>query len=162
MIRPLTAADSAAALDVINEAARWYREFVPPAEHHEPEMTPTDFEREAARASWYGAFADGAAVVGVMALEYVHDVALIRHAYILPEYQRRGVGLELLRYLEGEVRGVDRIVIGTYRANYKARGALEKAGYRLSTDPEAVLRAYYAIPEDRLRASVTYDKTLAR
>jgi len=48
--------------------------------------------------------------------------------------------------------------VGTYARNYKARGALEKAGYRLSEDSAAVLRAYYAVPEDRLRASVTYEK----
>jgi hypothetical protein len=51
-------------------------------------------------------------------------------------------------------------VIGTYVGNYKARGALEKAGYRPSSDPERVLRTYYAIPEDRLRTSLTYEKTL--
>ena len=51
-------------------------------------------------------------------------------------------------------------IVGTYRANYKARGNLEKAGYSLSEDPVAVLRAYYDIPEDRLRTSVTYEKKL--
>jgi RimJ/RimL family protein N-acetyltransferase len=56
------------------------------------------------------------------------------------------------------VRGARRIIVGTYAANYKARGALEKAGYRLSPDSEAVLRAYYSIPEDRLKSSVTYEK----
>ena len=39
-------------------------------------------------------------------------------------------------------------------------GALSKAGYRLSADPEAVLRAYYSIPEDRLKSSVAYEKAL--
>lgn len=159
MIRPLTAADRAAALDVINEAARWYREFLPPGEYHEPEMTAADFDREAARLTWYGAFADGA-LVGVMGLEYARDVALVRHAYILAAHQRRGLGMALLEHLERQVRGADRIVIGTYRENYKARGTLEKAGYQLSRDSDAVLRAYYAIPDDRLRASVTYEKSL--
>lgn len=51
--------------------------------------------------------------------------------------------------------------VGTYRDNYKARRSLEKAGYRASPDPEKVLRAYYSIPEDRLRSSVTYEKTLS-
>jgi hypothetical protein len=60
------------------------------------------------------------------------------------------------------VRGVDRIIVGTYEANAKARGALEKAGYRLSADSQAVLRSYYDIPEDRLRSSVTYEKEVAR
>lgn len=159
-IRPLTLADRDAALAVINEAARWYCEFLPPAEYHEPEMAAADWEAEARRLTWYGGFAGGA-LAGVMGLEYVRDVALLRHAYILPAQQRRGLGSRLLAHLEGEVRGVRRIVVGTYRGNYKARRALESAGYRPSADPEAVLRAYYTIPEDRLRASVTYEKTIA-
>jgi hypothetical protein len=39
-IRPLTQADRAVALEVINTAAQWYREFLPPEEWHSPEMTP--------------------------------------------------------------------------------------------------------------------------
>jgi RimJ/RimL family protein N-acetyltransferase len=161
-IRALAVADRDAALPVINQAARWYREFLPPGEYHEPEMSQADYEREASRLTWYGAFVAGT-LVGVMGLEYARDVALMRHAYILPEHQRDGVGLMMLAHLEGQVRAVApiaRIVIGTYRENYKARGALEKAGYRLSADSEAVLRQYYAIPEDRLRASVTYEKSV--
>jgi GNAT superfamily N-acetyltransferase len=169
-IRELTAADRDTALAVINEAARWYREFLPPEEYHEPEMTADDWDGEARRLAWYGALAGGA-LVGVMGLERVRDVALLRHAYILPGAQRGGIGHRLRHHLEGEaVRGAQaagpggtpiRIVVGTYRGNYKARTMLEKAGYRLSADSEAVLRAFYAIPEDLLRSSVTYEKTLS-
>jgi GNAT superfamily N-acetyltransferase len=158
-IRPLTPGDRDAALAVINEAARWYREFLPPGDYHDPEMTPADFEAEARRMTWYGAFV-GDALVGVVGLEYVRDAALLRHAYILPEHQRLGIGSRLREYLEAQVRGVSRIIVGTYAGNYKARGALEKAGYRLSVNSEAVLRAYYSIPEDRLKSSVTYEKTI--
>lgn len=147
------------ALDVINTAARWYREFLPPEEHHEPEMTASEWEAEAERATWYGAFL-AEALVGVMALEYTRDVALLRHGYVLPEHQRKRIGSRLMTHVEGEIRGVRRIVVGTYAANVKARGALERAGYRLSDDSEAVLRAYYSIPEDRLRSSVTYEKSI--
>ncbi len=156
-VRALTPGDTDAALHVINTAARWYREFLPPGEVHDPEMPGIEFEAEARRMTWYGAFVGGI-LVGVMGLEYARDAALLRHAYIRPEHQRRGVGTILREHLEGRVSGVSRIIVGTYRGNYKARGALEKAGYRLSPDPEAVLRAYYAIPEDRLRSSVTYEK----
>jgi GNAT superfamily N-acetyltransferase len=158
-IRPLEAEDREAALAVINEAARWYRDFLAPGEYHEPEMTPEVWNSEARRMTWYGAWL-AQKLVGVMALEYVRDVALLRHAYVLPECERQGVGSRLIEHLEGEVRGVRRIVVGTYRGNYKARGALEKAGYHPSPDPVAVLRAYYAIPEDRLLASLTYEKSL--
>ncbi len=62
--------------------------------------------------------------------------------------------------MEAEVRGVSRIIIGTYRGNYKAWRYLEKTGYTLSPDPVAVLRTYYDFPEDRLQSSVTYEKPL--
>jgi GNAT superfamily N-acetyltransferase len=159
LIRPLSASDREAALAVINEAARWYREFLPPAEYHEPEMTADEWDRETRRLTWFGAFVADT-LVGVGGLERARDVALLRHGYVLPAWQRAGVGARLVERLETEARGVDRVVVGTYRGNYKARRALEKAGYRPSPDPEAILRAYYAIPEARLRSSVTYEKTL--
>jgi len=164
-IRPLTVADRAAAVEVINRAASWYRDFLPAQDLHDPEMTEAQWDEEARRLTWYGGFLDGA-LVGVMGLEYSHDAALLRHAYIAPEHQHRGIGLRLSEHLEDLVRreqagrGSRRIVVGTYARNHKARGALEKMGYRLSVDSAAILRAYYAIPEDRLRASVTYEKPL--
>jgi GNAT superfamily N-acetyltransferase len=162
-IRPLTDADRGSALDVINAAARWYRDFLPPDELHDPEMTAAQWDAEARRLAWYGGFLDGA-LVGVMGLEHSRDAALLRHAYILPEHQHHGIGLRLVEHLErvarrdGAARGVRRIIVGTYARNYKARGALEKAGYRLSADSAAILGAYYAVPEDRRRTSVTYEK----
>ena len=158
-IRVLTSLDTGAALSVINEAARWYREFLPREDYHEPEMTEASYAAEAARMTWYGAFRD-ATLLGVMALEYVKDAALLRHAYVLPGHERAGLGSTLLEHVEGQVRGVRRVIVGTYVGNYKARGALEKAGYRPSSDPERILRTYYAIPEDRRRTSLTYEKTL--
>lgn len=162
-IRVLTLADQDSAVTVINTAAQWYQEFLPAEEYHDPEMTPAQWQAEAKRLTWYGAFqaeVSGGALLGVMGLEYVKDVALLRHAYILPEQQRHGVGSRLREHLEKQIRGVDRIVVGTYTGNYKARAALEAAGYRLSTDSEAVLSAYYAIPKDRLQSSVTYEKAI--
>ncbi|HEX6209356.1 MAG TPA: GNAT family N-acetyltransferase [Methylomirabilota bacterium] len=158
-IRALGPGDRDAAVAVINTASRWYRDFLPATELHDPEMTSEQWEAEARRLAWYGVF-EGAVLVAVGGLEHARDAALLRHGYVLPAYQRRGVGALLREHLEHQVRGVTRIIVGTYAGNYKARGALAKAGYHLSADPEAVLRAYYAIPEDRLRSSVTYEKHL--
>jgi len=157
MIRALTSTDRADALTVINTAARWYREFLDEAETHDPEMTAADWDREAQRMTWYGAF-DAESLIGVGGLEPIKDVALLRHGYILPEWQRRGTGSLLTQAMEAEVAPGVRILVGTYRANYKARGAIAKLGYRECADSEAVLRTYYSIPEDRLRASVVYEK----
>ena len=157
IIRPLTADDREHAVSLINSAARWYREFLPPEELKDPEMTAEEWEAEARRMTWYGAFAGGR-LVGVMGLEYVRDAALLRHGYVAPDDQRRGVGAGLRTSLEAHVQGVRRIVVGTYAANYKARRMLEKAGYRLVADSASVLRTYYAIPDDRVKASVAYEK----
>jgi GNAT superfamily N-acetyltransferase len=158
-VRALGASDGRAAVMVINTAAEWYGEFLAPSEVEEPEMTLESWQEEARRMTWYGAF-EGVDLVGVMGLEYAGDAVLFRHAYVLPDRQRHGVAAVLHHHLERQVRGVDRIIVGTYAANYRARGALEKAGYRPSPDPEAVLRRYYEIPEDRLESSVTYEKQL--
>jgi GNAT superfamily N-acetyltransferase len=158
-VRALVPVDRDAALAVINTAARWYRDFLPAEDVHDPEMTPEQWEAEARRLAWYGVF-DGDVLVAVGGLEHVRDAALLRHGYVLPEYQRRGVGARLREHLERQARGVRRIIVGTYAGNYKARGSLGKAGYRLAADSEAVLRAYYTIPEDRLRSSVAYEKPL--
>ena len=158
-IRALESTDRDAALAVVNTAARWYREFLPAGEYHDPEMSTAQWEAEARRLTWYGAFVEGR-LVGVMGLEYVQDAALLRHAYILPESQRQGVGSTLREHLESRVQRVSRIIVGTYARNYKARKGLEKAGYTQSANSEAVLRTYYNIPEDRLRSSVAYEKSL--
>ena len=158
-IRELTSADCAEAVEVINTAARWYREFLPPGELHDPEMDGAEWEAERRRMTWWGAVLDGA-LVGVMGSEPVGEVALLRHAYILPRHQRQGVASALQEHIQRRLAGVRRVIVGTYAANYKARGILEKAGYVLSPDPEQVLRTYYDIPEDRLMTSVTYEKTL--
>jgi GNAT superfamily N-acetyltransferase len=156
-IRILTQADGPAAVSVINAAAEWYAEFL--GELDEPEMELDEWLAEGLRITWFGA-SDGNDLVGVAGLEYVDDVALLRHAYVLPEHQMRGVGLALAAHLEAQVEGVARVIVGTYRANYKARGVLEKRGFVESTGSEAVLRRYYDIPEDRLQLSLTYEKSI--
>lgn len=156
----LTISDRDKAVEAINTAAAWYAEFLPPEEAAGPEMTASEWDREAQRMTGYGAFA-GDELVGVVGAEHVADVALLRHAYVLPQWQRRGVGAMLGQHAESLIHGVDRVIVGTYAANYKARRAREQGGYQLSEDSEAILRAYYNIPEDRLTSSVTYEKRLS-
>ena len=105
-IRQLTVADRSAAVDVINTAARWYGDFLPPDELHDPEMTAAQWDDEARRLTWFGGFLDGV-LVAVMGLEYARDAVLLRHAYILPEHQHHGIGLRLTEHLEGEARRED-------------------------------------------------------
>jgi GNAT superfamily N-acetyltransferase len=158
-IRSLSTSDGDDAVTVINTAAEWYHEFLEPGEIHGPEMTLRQWLAEARRMTWFGAFENGD-LVAVMGLEYVEDVALIRHAYVLPHRQRQGIASLLHDHIEGQIHeGIERIIAGTYAANYKARHAFESLGYRLSSDPEAILHRYYQIPQDRLQSSVTFEKS---
>lgn len=158
VIRSYESADLPAALSVINAAARSYRAFLPPEHYHEPLMTPEDFRREAERMRFFVAVDPDGAVVGVMGLERVSDVALIRHGYVRPDRQRQGIGEALLAHLEGQVPAGTRIYIGTYRENTVARGHLAKYGYREVVDSDSILLAYYEIPEAQRRASIAFEK----
>jgi len=153
-IRALTIGDRDAALGVINTAARWYRDFLPPGDIHDPEMTLEQWDVEARRLTWYGVF-DGdmlVAVGGARVRPRCGPAAPWLRVARASGAWRRGLLVEHMQ------RQVSRIIVGTYAGNFKARGALDKAGYRLPANPEAVLRAYYTIPEDRLRSSVTYER----
>ena len=144
---------------MINTAAEWYREFLAGEAVHSPEMDGSTWDAETQRMTWWGAFVDGL-LVGVMGCEPAGDAVLMRHAYVLPDYQRSGIGTALLVHSEATLRVPVRIVVGTYSANYKARGQLEKAGYIPTPNSEAVLRKYYDIPEDRISDSIAYEKVL--
>lgn len=157
VIRALVAADRAAALHVINTSAQWYEEIVPGHDAHTPEMSAEQFDAEGARMQWHGAFSGGA-LVAVMGLESIGEVALIRHGYVLPDHQRSGVASALLRHLEAQAANAGRIYIGTYAANYKARANLERNGYRLCADSAAILERYFKVPPERGATSVTYEK----
>lgn len=156
-LRVLTPSDEDDALLIINTAARWYAEFLPAEDLHHPEMRASDWAVESSRMQWFGAFLEGR-LIAVAALEGIEDVVLFRHAYVLPEHQRGGVGEALAQFMERMTAPATRIIVGTYAANYKARGALEKLGFELCADSAVVLAQYYTIPAARLRDSVAYEK----
>ena len=136
-------------LGVINVAARAYGRVLKPPVYHEPQMTLDEFLREASRIKFFVAELSGE-IVGVAGYEYVGDVALIRHVYVKPEHQRRGIGSALLKHLESLIRAegrVRRLIVGTYRAAYWAISFYQKHGFRLVENPDAVLRKYYDIPD---------------
>src|SRR5436305_2528293 len=106
--------ERAAILAIVNSAAEAYRGVIPPDRWHEPYMPAGQLDSEiAAGVVFWGYEADGA-LLGVMGVQSVRDVDLIRHAYVLPDNQRSGVGGALLRHLRG-LSGL-RMLIGTWAA----------------------------------------------
>src|SRR2546426_3775520 len=96
----------------------------------------------------------GGRLAGVMGLQQVHDVALIRHAYTRSSEQGAGVGSALLEHLR---RQTDRpLLVGTWRAATWAVRFYERRGFRLVSDEEKarLLKRYWTVPERQISESV--------
>src|SRR5215207_8139512 len=90
-VRPCHDDERGAMLAIVNTAAEAYRGVIPADCWHEPYMPAGELDNEiAAGIAFWGIERDGA-LVGVMGIQPVRDVDLIRHAYVLPAYQRQGV-----------------------------------------------------------------------
>lgn len=152
MIRECCSADKERIYFIINEAAKCYEGVIPPDRYHQPYMPMAELEEEMRRMTFYGWEADGA-LVGVMGSETVKDVTLIRHAYVLPQWQRRGIGSKLLIHLRRLVK-TDRLLVGTWAANTWAISFYEKHGFKLLPDKDELLMTYWSIPQRQIETSV--------
>jgi GNAT superfamily N-acetyltransferase len=141
-------------LTIVNAAAEAYRGVIPADCWHEPYMPAHDLDDEiAAGVAFWGVERDGA-LVGVMGVQPVRDVDLIRHAYVLPEHQRRGVGAVLLGHLRG--LSTRRMLIGTWAAAGWAVRFYHRHGFEL-VPPErktALLKTYWTVPDRQIETSV--------
>jgi GNAT superfamily N-acetyltransferase len=143
-----------AILQIVNAAAEAYRGVIPADRWREPYMPADELDDEiAAGVTFWGYEADGA-LVGVMGLQPVDDVELIRHAYVLPGRQRGGVGGALIEHLRPLSRR--RMLVGTWTAadwaiRFYARHGFEPVSAERTA---AVLRRYWAIPDRQIESSV--------
>jgi GNAT superfamily N-acetyltransferase len=139
---------------IINAAAEAYRGVIPADRWHEPYMDSGELSGEiAAGVRFWGYEADGE-LLGVMGIQQVRDVDLIRHAYVRPGSQRHGVGAALLRYLRGT--SPRPMLVGTWAAAGWAIGFYQRHGFEL-VSPERrteLLREYWTIPERQIETSV--------
>ncbi len=154
MIVPCTAAHVAALCAVINDAARAYRGHVPDDCLREPYMPEAELRGEiAAGVRFHGRFRNGG-LLGVMGIQDVRDMTLIRHAYVATHARRTGIGGELLLHL---LTLTERpVLVGTWRAATWAIDFYERHGFRLvgETEKTALLRQYWTIPERQNETSV--------
>jgi GNAT superfamily N-acetyltransferase len=131
---------------------------IPPDRWHDPYMTRRELDGEIATGVDFWGYEDDGDLVGVMGIQPVGDVELIRHAYVLPGSQRRGVGGALLEHLEG--RTERRMLVGTWAAAEWAIDFYRRHGFALTspTRGAALLRRYWTIPERQIETSVVLAK----
>jgi len=153
--------DRAEILRIVNLAAEAYRGVIPADRWHEPYMPARELEDEiAAGVVFWGYEADGE-LLGVMGIQPVRDVELIRHAYVLPGRQRAGVGGALLeRLIDLDRPSARRMLVGTWSAAEWAIRFYERHGFeRMSAEQSAaLLRDYWTIPPRQIETSVVLAK----
>ena len=91
--------------------------------------------------------------VGVMGIERVKDVTLIRHAYVLPDYQDRGIGRKLLEHLI-ELTSTPQLLVGTWKDATWAVRFYENNGFELLPEKDKLLADYWDIPQKQIETSV--------
>lgn len=153
-IRRCVDGDVDAIFEIVNDAAEAYRGIIPADRWHDPYMPMEELRGEIADGVVFWGYEDGGRLVGVMGLQDVKDVTLIRHAYVRTDMRRGGIGGILARALYSMT---DRpTLVGTWAAAGWAVHFYEKHGFRLvdSETKNRLLRTYWNIPERQVDTSV--------
>ena len=153
-VRPCRDDERAAILAIVNDAAQAYRGVIPADRWHEPYMPADELDAELAAGVVFWGYEDNGELLGIMGIQRVRDVDLIRHAYVSPARQRAGIGGALLERLAGSAGR--RMLVGTWAGAEWAVRFYERHGFELLSrdDGAELLRRYWTIPERQIETSV--------
>ena len=159
MITECTKKNISNILYVINDASLKYKGIIPNDCWHEPYMTKQKLINEFANGVRMFGYNKNNTLVGVMGIQELKDVTLIRHAYILTQYQGLGIGKSLLQHLF-KIKISSRFLVGTWREATWAIQFYEKFGFALHTKKQTVqlLIKYWSLPSKQIENSVVLEK----
>ncbi len=152
MIRSCQAGDAGSIYFIINRAAEAYEGIIPADCYHQPYMPVEELEQEMKQMTFFGWEVNGE-FVGVMGFQPIKDVTLIRHAYVLPHWQRQGIGNKLLNHQRSLVT-TSRLLVGTWADAHWAIAFYKKHGFSLLPDKDELLKTYWDIPRRQIDTSV--------
>jgi GNAT superfamily N-acetyltransferase len=153
-VRPCRDDERAAILAIVNAAASAYRGVIPADRWHEPYMPRDDLDNEIVAGVAFWGYEAAGALIGVMGFQSVREVDLIRHAYVLPGCQRRGVGGVLIGHLRR--LSTRPMLVGTWAAADWAIRFYERHGFALVSPAQkaGLLKSYWTIPDRQIETSV--------
>ena len=159
MITKYTKKDISKILYVINDAAQKYKGVIPGYCWHEPYMSEQELIIEFNNGVHMFGYRSNDKLIGVMGIQELKEVTLIRHAYTLICYQGTGVGKSLLRYILQKNKSAC-LLVGTWRNATWAIRFYEKSGFILQTKKRTVqlLKKYWKIPATQIDNSVVLKK----
>ncbi len=154
MIRRCRGEDFEDMWKIINAAAQAYKGVIPDDCWKDPYMPQEELWQEIEAGINFWGYEMAGKLIAIMGRQEVQDVSLIRHAYVQPREQNKGIGGKLLSVLK---RQTDRpLLVGTWAAAIWAIKFYEKHGFSLvsTAEKEKLLRKYWHIPEKQIEASV--------
>ena len=154
MIRPCHDRDFEAIYAVINDAAKKYEGIIPPDRWKTPYMSADELRHEIDDGVIFWGFEEGGHLVGVMGIQHVKDVTLIRHAYVRSDRQNLGIRQKLLSVLR--CRTHLPLLIGTWADADWAIRFYEKHGFKRVSleEKDRLLKKYWSVPDRQIKASV--------
>jgi N-acetylglutamate synthase-like GNAT family acetyltransferase len=154
MIRECAASDFEQIFQIINDGAQAYKGIIPDDRWTEPYMSREKLQHEIDAGVVFSGFEEDGTLAGVMGIQPVQDVTLIRHAYVRTNRRNRGIGAQLLAHLR---QLTDRpVLIGTWADAVWAIGFYQKHGFRV-VDPQEkqrLLKKYWDVPDRQIETSV--------
>ena len=159
MITEYTKSDISNILVVINDAALKYKGIIPNNCWHEPYMTEQKLVNEFTNGVRMFGYKKNNILVGVMGIQKLKNITLIRHAYTLTSYQGTGIGKSLLQYLL-EINQNNCLLVGTWRDATWAIKFYQKFGFVLHSreKTEQLLKKYWRIPLKQSENSVVLER----
>ncbi len=154
MIRDCVAADFEAIYQVINDAAQAYRGIIPADRWKEPYMPREELREEMSAGVAFLGYEEDGELAGVMGIQDVQDVTLIRHAYVRTAQRNRGIGGQLLAQIMEEATRP--VLIGTWAGAVWAVRFYEHRGFQVvsAQEKERLLRKYWSVPDRQIETSV--------
>jgi N-acetylglutamate synthase-like GNAT family acetyltransferase len=154
MIRPCTDQDFEDIFEVINDAAQAYQGVIPSDRFKDPYMPCEELRREIEHGVRFWGYEQDGQLLGVMGLQDVEDVTLIRHAYVRTSHRRRGIGRRLLNDLRFKVTRP--LLVGTWAAAEWAIEFYRQHGFEMVPRDQVplLLHRYWSIPERQIETSV--------
>jgi GNAT superfamily N-acetyltransferase len=141
--------------EIINDGASAYKGKIPADCWTEPYMSREELRHEIDHGVVFWGYEGTGSLLGVMGIQPVQDVTLIRHAYVRRCAQKRGIGSQLLVYLLD--MATTPVLIGTWADAVWAIRFYEKHGFQLVSNPQEkdkLLQRYWTIPERQAETSV--------
>jgi N-acetylglutamate synthase-like GNAT family acetyltransferase len=154
MIRLCDDRDFALIWAIINDGAEAYRGTIPADRWTEPYMSREKLQHEIDGGVVFWGYEDAGTLLGVMGLQQLENVTLIRHAYVRTNNQARGIGAQLLAHLRQLANRP--VLIGTWAGAVWAIRFYQRHGFQVvsAEEKDRLLKKYWSIPERQVETSV--------